>query len=73
MSCQPTAEQNESLAQPADRTSKQRPRPVSARPRPVIDPPRELGRVIRTITLLRFISEPELREKITAATNKAEP
>ena len=33
---------------------------------------RELGRVIRTITLLRFISEPELREEITAATNKAE-
>jgi len=33
---------------------------------------RELGRVIRTITLLRFISEPELREQITAATNKAE-
>jgi len=28
--------------------------------------------VIRTITLLRFISEPELREEITAATNKAE-
>lgn len=33
---------------------------------------RELGRVIRTITLLRFISEPELRAQITAATNKAE-
>ncbi|MCA1700294.1 MAG: transposase, partial [Actinobacteria bacterium] len=33
---------------------------------------RELGRVIRTITLLRLISEPELREEITAATNKAE-
>ena len=33
---------------------------------------RELGRVIRTITLLRFITEPELREEITAATNKAE-
>jgi TnpA family transposase len=33
---------------------------------------RELGRVIRTITLLRFISEPELREEITAATNKVE-
>ncbi len=28
--------------------------------------------MIRTITLLRFISEPELREEITAATNKAE-
>jgi TnpA family transposase len=33
---------------------------------------RELGRVIRTITLLRFLSEPELREEITAATNKVE-
>ncbi len=33
---------------------------------------RELGRVIRTITLLRYISEPELRTQITAATNKAE-
>jgi len=33
---------------------------------------RELGRVIRTITLLRYISEPELREEITAATNKVE-
>jgi TnpA family transposase len=33
---------------------------------------RELGRVIRTITLLRFITEPELREQITAATNKVE-
>jgi TnpA family transposase len=33
---------------------------------------REVGRVIRTITLLRFISEPKLREEITAATNKAE-
>ena len=33
---------------------------------------RELGRVIRTITLLRFISEPELREEITAQTNKVE-
>jgi len=28
--------------------------------------------VIRTITLLRFISEPELREEITAQTNKVE-
>jgi TnpA family transposase len=34
---------------------------------------RELGRVIRTITLLRFISEPELREEITAATNRSRP
>jgi Tn3 transposase DDE domain len=33
---------------------------------------RGLGRVIRTITLLRFVSEPELREEITAATNKVE-
>ena len=33
---------------------------------------RQLGRVIRTITLLRYISEPELREEITAATNKVE-
>ena len=33
---------------------------------------RELGRVIRTITLLRHLSEPELREQITAITNKAE-
>lgn len=32
---------------------------------------RELGRVIRTITL-RYLSEPELREQITAITNKAE-
>ncbi len=28
--------------------------------------------MIRTITLLRYISEPELREEITAATNKVE-
>jgi TnpA family transposase len=28
--------------------------------------------VIRTITLLRFVSEPGLRQEITAATNKAE-
>lgn len=33
---------------------------------------REVGRVIRTVTLLRFISEPELREEVTAATSKAE-
>jgi TnpA family transposase len=33
---------------------------------------RELGRVIRTITLLRYLSEPSLREQITAVTNKAE-
>ena len=33
---------------------------------------RELGRAICTITLLRLISEPELRAQIDAATNKAE-
>lgn len=33
---------------------------------------RELGRVVRTITLLRFLSEPEMREQITAITNRAE-
>ncbi|WP_237737143.1 Tn3 family transposase [Rhodococcus sp. 21391] len=33
---------------------------------------RELGRVIRTVTLLRYLSEPGLREQITAVTNKAE-
>ena len=33
---------------------------------------REVGRVIRTITLLRYISEGDLREEITAATNKVE-
>jgi TnpA family transposase len=33
---------------------------------------RELGRVIRTVTLLRYLSEPALREQITAITNKAE-
>ena len=33
---------------------------------------REVGRAIRTITLLRYISEPGLRVEITAATNKAE-
>jgi TnpA family transposase len=33
---------------------------------------RELGRAIRTITLLRFLSEPELRAQIDAATNKIE-
>ena len=32
----------------------------------------ELGRVIRTVTLLRFLSEPELREQITAITNRTE-
>lgn len=33
---------------------------------------RELGRVLRTMTLLRYLSEPGLREQITAVTNKAE-
>ncbi|GLZ37948.1 transposase [Actinokineospora sp. NBRC 105648] len=33
---------------------------------------RELGRVIRTITLLRYLSEPALREQITAITNRNE-
>lgn len=33
---------------------------------------RELGRAICTITLLRLISEPELRAEIDAATNKVE-
>jgi TnpA family transposase len=33
---------------------------------------RELGRVIRTVTLLRYPSDPGLREQITAITNKAE-
>ncbi|GGU02143.1 hypothetical protein BJ999_004392 [Actinomadura citrea] len=33
---------------------------------------RELGRAIRTITLLRYLSESELREQITAITNRTE-
>lgn len=33
---------------------------------------RELGRVIRTITLLRYLSDSGLREQTTAITNKAE-
>ncbi|MBV1778497.1 Tn3 family transposase [Paeniglutamicibacter sp. ABSL32-1] len=33
---------------------------------------RELGRVVRTITLLRYLSDPELREHITAITNRVE-
>jgi TnpA family transposase len=33
---------------------------------------RELGRVVRTIVLLRYLSEPGLREGITAITNRAE-
>lgn len=33
---------------------------------------RELGRVIRTMFLLRYINDPEMRETIHAATNKSE-
>lgn len=33
---------------------------------------RELGRAIRTITLLLYLSEPQLREQITAITNRNE-
>ncbi|GAA1994135.1 hypothetical protein GCM10009838_67980 [Catenulispora subtropica] len=33
---------------------------------------RELGRVIRTITLLRYLSEPALRDQITMVTNRTE-
>lgn len=33
---------------------------------------RELGRVVRTVFLLRYISDLELREQITATTNKVE-
>ncbi len=33
---------------------------------------RELGRAMRTIVLLRYLSEPELRESITAVTNRVE-
>ena len=31
---------------------------------------REVGRVIRTVALLRFLSDPQLRARTTAATNK---
>lgn len=33
---------------------------------------RELGRVVRTVFLLRYISDIKLREQITASTNKVE-
>ena len=33
---------------------------------------REVGRVIRTVQLLRFLSDPQLRRRTTAQTNKAE-
>lgn len=32
----------------------------------------EVGRAVRTIALLRYLTDPELRARITAATNKAE-
>ena len=33
---------------------------------------REIGRVIRTVQLLRFLSDPQLRRRTTAETNKVE-
>ena len=33
---------------------------------------REVGRVIRTVQLLRYLSDPALRQRVTAATNKVE-
>nr|WP_158718005.1 Tn3 family transposase [Streptomyces sp. NRRL F-2664] len=33
---------------------------------------REVGRAVRTMVLLRYLSEPALREQIQKATNKAE-
>lgn len=33
---------------------------------------REVGRSVRTVALLRFLSDPQLRARITAATNKVE-
>lgn len=33
---------------------------------------REVGRVLRTIALLRYLSDPALRRRVTAATNKVE-
>ncbi|MFD7705378.1 Tn3 family transposase [Streptomyces caelestis] len=33
---------------------------------------REVGRVIRTVQLLRYLSDPPLRRRVTAATNKVE-
>jgi len=33
---------------------------------------RELGRIVRTIMLLRYLSDPDMREQITAVTNKTE-
>ena len=36
------------------------------------EPPKELGRVVRTIFLLQYVSDLELRQLIQAATNKSE-
>ena len=33
---------------------------------------REVGRVMRTVALLRFLADSGLRARVTAATNKAE-
>ncbi|WP_407705778.1 Tn3 family transposase [Streptomyces niveiscabiei] len=33
---------------------------------------REVGRAVRSIVLLRYVSEPELREGVTAITNRGE-
>jgi TnpA family transposase len=33
---------------------------------------REVGRAVRSVVLLRYLSEPELREGITAITNRVE-
>ncbi|MFI1801500.1 Tn3 family transposase [Streptomyces sp. NPDC020379] len=33
---------------------------------------REVGHAVRTIVLFRYLSDPQLREQITRATNKAE-
>ncbi len=33
---------------------------------------REVGRVIRTIQLLRYLTDPQMRRRVTAATNKVE-
>jgi hypothetical protein len=33
---------------------------------------REVGRSVRTVALLRYLADPQLRARVTAATNKAE-
>jgi TnpA family transposase len=33
---------------------------------------REVGRAIRTVQLLRYLSDPAMRRRVTAATNKVE-